>query len=225
MGVVAKKTHSKKRKVTPLRSGSRNPSIRKLKKELQRAGHDRKTRRQVVRTAKGYARARKLVKREGRRNPAEAAAALHTKFHGKAPDKFVSYKIAQHQHAFLVGLGRLVSLDVRCARGVERIFPRGVRVACSEDGGQIYFVGGDQSLDPKWFGVDTSIPKDHVDLGELVRIEYHTTKDFHDFEPIDYYHAMGEKGGQPPILHYDVRSKLLYLTGGTYRVERRGIVH
>jgi hypothetical protein len=46
-----------------------NPSIRKLKKELKRAGHPERLRHQVVRTAKGYARSRKLVARESR-NPA-----------------------------------------------------------------------------------------------------------------------------------------------------------
>jgi hypothetical protein len=123
-------------------------------------------------------------------------------------------------------LGRLISLLVWLDedKPVELQF-RGVALGCSGDGGQLYFVGGDQSLDLKALGLDGSLPKDHLAIGPVEQIVYHTSKDFHDFEPMDYEHEFGEEGGTQPILNYDTLSRKLYLSGGSYHVERPGIVN
>ncbi len=158
-------------------------------------------------------------------NPADAAAKLYEQFHGRPSTGHVDYKVAQHYHQDLAKLGKLIWLKVETldGRGIE-IKPRDVLCCSSEDGGQLYLVGGDQSMDLAAAGVEESgLPKDHVCIGWIWEINYHTKKAFHNFEPIDYVHQFGEDGGMEPLLCYDVRSSLLYIVGGTYKVKRAGI--
>jgi hypothetical protein len=74
------------------------------------------------------------------------------------------------------------------------------------------------------FGLDKHLPKDHVTLGPVAKIAYFTSKAFHDFTPSVYEHQFGEDSGVLPLLHYDVRNKRLYMTGGSYQVRPEGIV-
>lgn len=93
---------------------------------------------------------------------------------------------------------------------------------CSnEHGTQLYFIGGDQSVD--LFAIHMSDPgwlKDSMILGEVKEITYCTRKDFDNFEEVDYYHALGEETGERPQLRYDTLNKRLYLDGGQYRIEK-----
>ena len=88
-------------------------------------------------------------------------------------------------------------------------FKRSVHVAATPDGGSLYFVGGDQALNLHQLGLDKFMPKDHVAVGEVLKIVYFTSKAFHNFEPTEYEHAFGEEGGELPVLGYDVRSRKL----------------
>ena len=97
-----------------------------------------------------------------------------------------------------------------------------MRLACTPNGGQLYFVGGDQSIDLAALRIDAE-GKDHADVGEVLLVSYLTKKGFHNFEPIEYGHNFGEDGGILPTLHYDTRNKLLYLSGGSYVVTDAGI--
>ncbi|PJF28496.1 MAG: hypothetical protein CUN53_00145 [Phototrophicales bacterium] len=170
-------------------------------------------------------------KRPRRRNGIEGAAALYEKFH-QAPAKKVTTKlVATHRHSALADLGRLAELFVRVDRGDTRklIFAESgsgvVRLAASEDGGQLYFIGGDQAIDLGRLGLAATLPKDHVIVGEASGIAYETAKGFDGHKPAIYVHKFGEGGKPRPALGYDVRNKRLYLVGGAYQVKREGIVH
>ncbi len=173
-----------------------------------------------------------LVARKKReRNPDEEsgeaqAARLSELFHGRPAHEIRDYIEEVSERAVLAKLGRLMELRAATEDGdYVGLKPRGVQACCSPDGGQIYFVGGDQAIDLAAIGVTKQLPKDHVVIGECDYIEYHTTKDFHDFEPVDYHHQFGEETGELPTLCYDVLNQKLYLAGGAYKVKREGIVN
>lgn len=161
-----------------------------------------------------------------------AAEKMFKKFHGRKASRVDEVEQLRVTPDALADLGRLVELVIDTGAGGRRL-PFGdsgrVRVASTHDGGQLYFVKGDQQVDVSKFPA-MRLPKDHVDLGELDSIVYFTSKDFHNFEPSEYEHHFGlndDTGaprGRRPSVHYDVHSKRLYLTGGTYRVKREGIV-
>lgn len=174
---------------------------------------------------KKLANAKRKAKRKPGRNPAEAAKTLYEKFHGKPSTRHTDHQVARHVHTHLAELGRLLWLVVKLPVGTKQLFFKGVSLGSSEDGGQLYFVGGDQTIDVRRVGLAADLPKDHLKLGEVVQIGYHTKKGFHKFEPIDYFHKFGDEGGRRPVLHYDVKARLLYLTGGSYQVRPEGIVN
>jgi len=59
-------------------------------------------------------------------------------------------------------------------------------------------------------------------LGRLEAVEYSTNKKGDG--PSVYRHEFGEDGGRKPHLAVDPASRDLHIVGGSYRVERRGIV-
>jgi hypothetical protein len=197
-------------------------------KRKQIAAHQAKRRRNAQKRA-GSKRA--SSKRPRRRNGVEGAAALYEKFHQAPAEKVTTKTLATHKHAVLADLGRLAELFVKVDTGDTRklVFAEQgagvVRLAASEDGGQLYFIGGDQKLDLAKLGQAGNLPKDHLAIGECTAIAYETAKGFHDFKPSLYVHKFGEGGHERPALGYDVRNKRLYLVGGSYQVKREGIVH
>jgi hypothetical protein len=89
---------------------------------------------------------------------------------------------------------------------------------------QLYFVGGRQSLDDEdlvRLGCDPE--KDLCDLGDCFLIEYFAQKRFDQFEPMTYYHHLGEVTGVQPRLIYRRQQKMLELVGGEYVVKAAGI--
>jgi hypothetical protein len=92
------------------------------------------------------------------------------------------------------------------------------------NGDQLYFVGGNQALDDamlKSLGCDPG--KDICDLGDCFVIEYFAQKRFDRFEPITYFHALGEDTGVQPRLIYRRVQRMLELAGGEYVVKAAGI--
>jgi hypothetical protein len=171
-------------------------------------------------------RAKKPIRRKKNQDTAAAAAALSEQFHGRPVRKVREIVETFDEPIDLADLGRLVELQVLDGRHVRPMeFRAGVRVGCTPDGGQIYFVGGDQEISLEALGLAKWLPKDHVTIGPVAKIAYHTSKVFHDFEPSDYEHDFGEERGLLPLLHYDVRNKKLYLTGGSYQVRPEGITN
>lgn len=171
--------------------------------------------------------AKKKTAPRRRRNPPSATEMFRT-FHGREPRRITEVETEELYPVDVADCGRLLQLDVLDDDG-ERVTPLeskgNVRVWTTPEGGQLYFHGGDQALDLARLGLDHVLPKDHVEIGPVHTIHYRTTKDFHDFEPMHYFHEFGEEGGELPVLNYDTRNKRLYLTGGTYQVKREGIVN
>lgn len=194
---------------TVYRPATRNPKARKASKGT----------RAKTRTPRG-----RNPKRR-RNNEGEAEQMFQT-FHGKAPGRIVEYdELVKFPHHF-AEMGRLVELRIDLDRA-NRKFPftsfGDCKVVCTPDGQNIYFVGGDQKINLA--DLDIGGEKDFIELGPCVYICYHTTKDFHDFAPIDYFHEFGEEDGIRPMLAYDRLNQKLFLMGGNYHVKREGIVN
>ncbi len=167
------------------------------------------------------------AKRKRRRNSeAEAARALSEAFHGRPLRSVREVTERYETPTQLADLGRLVLLDVRTPEGRAELGRGGnVRVAATGDGRNLYFVGGNQTLDLAQLGLGNILPRDYVPVGKVRKIVYFTSKDFHDFEPIEYVHRFGEQSGEEPELVYDTRNRKLLLVGGSYEVRREGIVN
>lgn len=158
---------------------------------------------------------------------AAAAAAMYEKFHGKPSTTTKIVTVEEDVPAEVADCGKLLQLDVFIDgdRMASELKAKGnVRVWTTPEGGQIYFGLGDQSIDIEAIGMGYLLPKDHITIGPVKMIHYLSAKDFHNFEPVHYYHRFGEQDGKMPWLNYDVRSRRMYLTGGTYQVRREGIV-
>jgi len=167
--------------------------------------------------------------KRARNNPdkeEKAAGKLSAKFHGRKPRKITDITTERVERYALAELGRLIELAVILPSGRSVLLEftgRRPRVASSPEGGQLYFEGGDQALDLQKLGLSKQLPKDHLEIGAVHKIVYHTSKKFHDFEPGDYVHEFAEEGGQLPTLAYDALNKRLFLIGGTYQTRPEGI--
>jgi hypothetical protein len=204
-----KKTSNPRRK---LRGAKKAAFLKRMAKGRKAAGSSKSPR------------ARNKTKK--RRNQEGDASEMYTTFHGKAPGRIVEYDELVNFPQHFAELGRLVELRIDLD-SANRKFPitsfKNCKVVCTPDGENIYFVGGDQRIDLN--SLEIGGDKDMVELGPCVYICYHTTKDFHDFAPIDYYHHFGEENGVRPVLGYDRLNHNLFLIGGDYRVKREGIVN
>jgi hypothetical protein len=61
-----------------------------------------------------------------------------------------------------------------------------------------------------------------AELGQLEAVEYSTEKEGDG--PSIYRHEFGEEGGRLPSLAVDPQTHDLHVVGGSYTVERRGII-
>lgn len=162
-----------------------------------------------------------------RRNSAMTdAEAMYETFHQQAPGRIVDYETVLRYPDKFAELGKLKELRVSLDNS-NPDFPLthfgDCCVACTPDGRNIYFIGGDQSLDLGALGIASD--KDMVELGPCNYIEYHTKKGFHDFAPTNYWHLFGEENEVLPILCYDRLNKTLFLVGGDYTVKYEGITN
>jgi len=166
-------------------------------------------------------------------NPADEAAAIAAAadlagdFHGRQEGRVRVYAEPENVYPALAGLGALVSLTIELYGQYFKIpFSKaGVKLACTPDGRNLHFVGGDQEIDLASLYIETD--KDQIDLGPVSHIVYHTKKGFHDFAPVDYVHQFGEESGEEdrPTLGYSPLNKKIYLSGGAYSVRPEGIVN
>ena len=118
-------------------------------------------------------------------------------------------------------------------------------ILCSnETGNQLYFRGGDQSLDLDSLNL-ADAARDHMVIGEVWAIAYSTKKDFDSFSEIEYVHTFSDEKlhqripkradlwedalppkdqafncGQLPTLMYDTLNKSLSIAGGAYKIEK-----
>jgi hypothetical protein len=163
-----------------------------------------------------------------RRNPDDMPAAeqMYERFHGRPAQRTVEHLERLAFRDTFAELGKLLELRFRLD-GIRQPVPlvefKGAQVACTPDGENIYFLGGNQSVDLS--SLDIESDKDYVELGECTYIKYLAKKGFHDFEPIEYFHEFGEEDGIRPVLAYDSQNQKLFLLGGNYRCKPEGITN
>lgn len=162
-----------------------------------------------------------------RRNPEDSAADMYESFHGKESDEVIDFEEEEHFHGNLAGLGTLVELQVITVSGYEATlkFPeeegKMVLLCCNEEGTQLYFMGGDQSLDLKALHMSgEKWERDSMLIGVLCMVTYRTEKKFDKFQLTDYYHKLGEDTGVEPVLIYDCMNQKLSVSGGQYHINQ-----
>jgi hypothetical protein len=240
---AARKTNGKKRAAK--KRAAKNPK-RKAKKNgrkltgakkaefLRRMARGRKAAAKNPRRrrpkASGARKGKTTRRKNGRRRNQETmsdAEHMYEVFHGRHRGQIVEYDELVNYPDKFAELGQLRELRFYLDEANPRFpltrFGAECRVVCTPDGENIYFVGGDQSIDLQ--ALDIASDKNLIELGPCVYIAYKTTKDFHDFEPIIYEHQFGEEDRILPTLAYDTLNQRLLLMSGNYRVERAGIVN
>lgn len=172
-----------------------------------------------------------IFRNEARRNPdedeLERAEELFETFHGREPREILEMQESSEMRGEYTALGDLVELTMIAPNGnrVKVNFKNdGVRVASSPDAAQLYLLGGNQDISGnlELFGADES--KDLIDLGEAKQIVYDAAKWQTNFDPQEWKHDFGEESGIRPRGFYDQLKKRIFFAGGTYKVERPGIV-
>jgi HNH endonuclease len=160
-------------------------------------------------------------RRKVRDNPVEAARDLAEAFHGRSAGEVTEVIEELEEHGVLADLGQLNEIVIRKPKRTIR-FDKNTRFASSEEGTQLFLVGGDQSVDLGAFP-DVDESKETVVLGEAESVTYTTAK-FHlgdeDKESGPYEHKFAEDGGTRPLVIYDTRNRLLSFAGGTYATEK-----
>jgi hypothetical protein len=116
-------------------------------------------------------------------------------------------------------------LDDQIGRALNPNHPdTGPTLLCSnKDGTQLFFKGGDQSLDLNALNITgPEAQKELIHVGQVTHITYHTRKLFGKKpEEFDYVHKFSEDSHGPlPVLNYDRINKQLQLSGGMYKIEK-----
>jgi|SRR5579863_1410046 len=186
--------------------------------------------------AQALVRKMKESARTGRRNPDDSgsAAELYAEFHGEPSDGITDYEETVELPDDYVELGDLTELKVATLHGKDVTIAAPdpdrydiheiVKLACSPDGRQLYFIGGDQKLQLDKLGFKNGEIKPHMFIGVLYEATYRTRKGFDKFKLTDYFHALGEESGNQPMLNYDSVNCLMSVVGGSYHVKAEGIV-
>lgn len=226
-----KKKPAKKKangKLTGAKKAAFLARMAKGRKKAGRANPKKKAGRKAARGTKAHHAPKKRKAQKRRRNSGEldSAERMFETFHGKAPGRIVEYDESYHYPENYAEMGRLIELRF-ALDSANKDFPLSrfgaTQAVCTPDGSNIYFIGGDQSVD--FEALDIASDKDFVELGPCTYICYLTVKGFHDFEPTKYWHRFGEEDKIQPYLAYDRLNKKLFLLGGNYRVRAEGIVN
>ena len=188
----------------------------------------------AVCTAAGTRNKKRRGKRGNPPNPEDAAQDMYESFHGKPATSQVLVKEEYHVHEHLATLGVLVSFRVATVTGLDAEVEssdaagdfdevgaddKTVFLASNEQGTQLYFVGGDQSLDLARLKFTGDLVKDDMVIGILYEVTYRTRKKFDKFQLTEYYHELGEETGDQPFLRYDSLSPHLAISGGKYKIK------
>jgi hypothetical protein len=163
----------------------------------------------------------------------DSAVELYEDFHGRPPDKIEEHVEQIEVQRDLAQLGTLTELKVATISGLDATIAfdpddpqKRVQLASSPDGKQLFFVGGDQSVDLEAVGMSgAKWVRDSMVLGVLYELTYRTEKGFDSFRLTDYYHELGEETGVQPLLIYDPLNERLSVSGGQYQIRREGIVN
>ena len=173
------------------------------------------------------------------KNPQSGAEEMYESFHGKPAEGVTVVEEELHEHEWLAPLGVLVNYRVATLSGFDVLIgvddetaaeqdfdetaanAETIFLSANEDGTQIYFKGGDQSLPLDRFkmGESTDWYRDDMIIGVLYEITYRTKKKFDKFQLTDYFHHLGEETGDQPMLRYDPLSPHQYVSGGKYKIK------
>lgn len=159
------------------------------------------------------------------RNPIDAAAFLAEAWHGRPASSETDYVERVRFHGVLTDLGRLQQIKVMVTRSKAQAidFDKQTRLCSSENGKQLYIVGGDQSLDLSALGIEgDEAEKDLVVVGPVYSLVYVTAKDHlgrADKILGPYEHILGEDGGESPTLVYDTLNETCGFAGGSYKID------
>lgn len=168
---------------------------------------------------------RRQAVRNNPSNPVDSAADLSESWHGRPAETATDYQEKLHYHGVLTDLGRLKEIMVMVddRKGQNILFDAKTRLASSENGKQLYVVGGDQSIDLKALGIrGEEAQKDLVFVGEVHHIVYITAKEHlgkEDKISGPYIHKLGEESGVMPILLYDTLNQKVGFAGGNYFID------
>jgi len=165
-----------------------------------------------------------------RDDEARSAADLYAAFHGKDPREVLEIQRSAAMRLDYAALGDLDYVvflpdDEKDARKIEFTKTDAVKLAANPEGTQLYFIGGNQDLSGCLAEFPIDAEKDFLDLGQVVRVSYFTRKKFDGFQPVYYFHDLGEDGGTCPRGVYDKLKKEIFLIGGDYKIKPEGIVN
>lgn len=161
----------------------------------------------------------------GRTNP---TGEIYEAFTGQPSEKITIFDEPHMAAGNYDWLARLLVLYVKpVTRGqVLEIKGRGV-VMVADKNSKIWFVGGDQDVSAhlEQFGA-RPLGQGRYELGEAVRIDYKQRKDHApNPEKDEWKHFFGEESNIRPHVEFDAIRKRLFLVGGDYRIEERGIIN
>lgn len=147
--------------------------------------------------------------KRAKRNP--SVKDLREKFTGTQSRKTATMNVANGTPAHLAKLGKLVLIKAQNGTIKPAI---GTTWLCADAKGKLHLATTAERL---YDGPAT-------DFGEVTQIEYEARKPHlgHNNQTI-FFHKMGEEGGKKPVLIGDGKGGLK-LRGGSYRIEREGIV-
>lgn len=155
----------------------------------------------------------KVAKNAEKRNPKKASKVrqLRETFTGTASRKTATMNASEGTPANLAKLGKLILIKTQ--RGT--IQPAsGTTWLCADAKGKLHLTTTVARL----------IDGPAQNFGEVSQIEYEATKPhLGHTRPTIFFHKMGEEGGKRPVLIADGKGGLK-LRGGSYRIEREGIV-
>lgn len=175
---------------------------------------------------------------KAKRNPIDIAEKQFEYFHGAPSKEVLEFQEQEHRHSVLWAIGPLIGMVIRNTQGtkdIEILAPDPetasltdiVMLCCSEDGRQLFTVGGNQLLKLKEmgsFGITTEDVRDHMLIGTIIQITYRTKKSFekHGKEEVDFFHDLGKEGsrGVCPVLEYKPRNPSMEIVGGRYEIAK-----
>ena len=186
-----------------------------------------------------------LKKIAGRKNPIPEAEKIYEEFHGFPSQEVLEYIEQVHYHSVTAVLGTLVCLRVTLVNGEQKdlIAPgfwphydakdklywefdprtpmaKVIQATTAENGRQIIFRGGDQSIDLDSLKLKKEDWHDHMKIGVIECITYRTRKSFEadGKQEVDFYHFFGKEhsqGVKPDLAYYPI-SKHMAVIGGRY---------
>ena len=227
-------------------AGTRNPSKRKnamsredrkVLKDFQRYGSTIATY-SIPGLWEGLTLADAFKNPAKKKNPSGEAQEVYEEFHGEPPSETVIVEKKVHFHKHLASAGELRKLEVRrrVDRGVTTLTRfKGALLAFNEAKNQLFVEGGDQTISLEAFGIDPNEAHEMETLGQVLSIDYFTTKTHLGDEggEATYEHGfrMTNENGKHvtvkiaryPDLIYSVPNEQLYFSGGSYLIRAEGI--